>query len=202
MTVNMDSRIELSHRQWEPCTRQHLYTLLPWCYSMHAVWSGVEAWYTRGCCYHRLWALVTDSHSHLIAAPPPQYSFALLSHGFPNTDGDVQGTLWEGLRSGSFVVSNARLTQLKVVDLEARERWDFTIIFWTLAQWYMCLWVPAWKACDHQVSVPLLAYSLATSTQCSQRVYFVFLLFSVRCTVLFERHTWRHDCRGDGTDFN
>lgn len=126
------------------------------------------------------WLPLTPANSF----PPPPHSSALLSHGFPHGYG---GTLCWGLcgRMGSnLAVTNVRLNQqLKVMALEARAGWDITINIWPLAQWYMCLWVPAWNACDLELSVSLytkLTVSLVPSTQQTQ--FFAYLRpFSQSC---------------------
>lgn len=90
------------------------------------------------------------------SSPLPPHSSALLSRGFPNGDGETLcwGLCRRVIRSGNLVVSNARLNQqLKVMAPEAREGWDITINLWPLAQWCMCLWVPAQNACDLQLCV-------------------------------------------------
>lgn len=105
----------------------------------------------------------------------------------------MQRTFWEGLQSGNLVVSNAWLNQqLKVMALETRQGWDIAINLWPLAQWYMCLWVPAWNACDLQLS---LCLCMQTHSPLPHSIYrgFIWCFCSSQAnTVLFERHTWRH----------
>lgn len=130
------------------------------CMHAHGVrvsWSGSMTYQGGATTTGRVFGLEPcPTHTCRISPPPPSHSSALLSRGFPNGDGETLcwGLCRRVIRSGNLVVSNARLNQqLKVMAPEAREGWDITINLWPLAQWCMCLWVPAQNACDLQLCV-------------------------------------------------
>lgn len=95
--------------------------------------------------------------------PSPPHSSALLSHGFSWRRGgeySVEDFVVVDGRGGNLVVSNAGLNQkLKVMAREAKAGWDITINLSPLAQWYICLWVPARNVCDLQLSLCLCMQS-------------------------------------------